>query len=256
VLPFEIMMISVVNRTGGAVSDEELLRVIRAVNRQVRDDFEPSWGMGATLRLEGETGRRWSPDDLVELRGDAILFLEKLVPTSDVDGYHEANVAGIPYGVVQVDLAAELEEPWSVTFSHEVLELIADPQSNLLVAGPEPGPGRRRVLFWYEVCDAVQAETYEIDGVGVSNFVLPLYFTEGHEIGGRNDFLGRRHGKHPLRSFGVNPGGYVGYTLPATGKTVIYEADEAATKRRRVKGKAKLTRRSTRYARLLSARKR
>lgn len=246
-------MISVVNRTGGAIGDEELLTVIRAVNRQVRDDFEPSWGMGATLRLEGTTAKRWSADDLVELRGDAILFLEKLVPTSEVDGYHEANAAGIPYGVVQADLAAELDEPWSVTFSHEALELIADPQSNLLVPGPEPGPGRRRVLFWYEVCDAVQAETYVIDGTRVSNFVLPLYFTEGQEIGGRNDFLGRRHGKGTLPSFGVNPGGYVGYTVPHTGKTVIYDADEVASKRRRIKGKAKLTRRSTRYARLLAS---
>jgi hypothetical protein len=248
------MMISVVNRTEGAVPDEELIKVIRAVNRQVRDDFEPSWGMGATLRLEGTAQKRRNVDELVELRGDAILFLEKLMPTSDVDGYHEANTAGIPYGVVQVDLAAALEEPWSVTFSHEALELIADPQSNLLVPGPEPGTGRRRVLFWYEVCDAVQAETYDIDGIKVSNFVLPLYFTEGQEIGGRNDFLGRRHGKRALQSFGVNPGGYVGYTVPKTGKTEIYDADEVAAERRRIKGKAKLTRRSTRYARLLRAR--
>ena len=41
------------------------------------------------------------------------------------------------------------------------------------------------------MCDAVQAETYEIDEVDVSNFVLPLYFTGGDELGGRNDFLSR-----------------------------------------------------------------
>src|SRR5207244_13483369 len=46
---------------------------------------------------------------------------------------------------------------------------------------------------WYEMCDAVQDESYEIDGVAVSNFVLPLYFTGGNEKGGRNDFLGKTH---------------------------------------------------------------
>ena len=40
------------------------------------------------------------------------------------------------------------------------------------------------------MCDAVQAESYTIDEVEVSNFVLPLYFTGGEELGG-NDFLGR-----------------------------------------------------------------
>jgi hypothetical protein len=33
------------------------------------------------------------------------------------------------------------------------------------------------------------AERYEINGVPVSNFVLPLYFTVDSEQGGHNDFL-------------------------------------------------------------------
>jgi hypothetical protein len=44
------------------------------------------------------------------------------------------------------------------------------------------------VLPWYEVCDAVQVEEYEIDEVVVSNFVLPLYFTPGEPVRGRNAF--------------------------------------------------------------------
>jgi len=35
-----------------------------------------------------------------------------------------------------------LGESWTVTLSHEALELIADPEVNLLVAGPHPSqPG-------------------------------------------------------------------------------------------------------------------
>jgi len=232
--------------------------VIRAINVQIERDFEPAWGMGATLRLETAIGNRKNIERLAELRGDAVLYLEQAVPTRDFDGYHEVNAAGIPHGSVQVDLAVALQEPWSVTLSHEALELIADPQANLLVPGPEPGTGRR-VLFWYEVCDAVQAERYEIDGVEVSNFVLPLYFTEGQEIGGRNDFLGRCYGKkkkRSLASFRVNPGGYAGYTVPRTGQDKYYEPDELGQRRHAIKGKAKRTRRSTRYASLLKTRRR
>lgn len=78
--------------------------------------------------------------------------------------------------------------------------------------------------------DAVQAETYTIDGVAVSNFVLPLYFTVEEELGGRNDFLGQSHNGKTLPSFGINPGGYVGFFNPATGnhKTFAMKGDRVA----------------------------
>ena len=50
---FVRMIISVVNQTNGEISDADLLAAIRAVNRQIAEDFVPYWGMPATLRLEG-----------------------------------------------------------------------------------------------------------------------------------------------------------------------------------------------------------
>ena len=69
------MLISVVNHTDGKLSDEEVQEGIRAVNRQIAEDFNPNWSMGADLRLEGAIGK--DPDDakLPELRGDAIIYL-------------------------------------------------------------------------------------------------------------------------------------------------------------------------------------
>lgn len=83
------------------------------------------------------------------------------------------------------------------------------------------------------MCDAVQAETYKVQGVEVSNFVLPLYFTGGEELGGRNDFLGRIHNGKTLQSFAVNPGGYVGFFNPLTGQheTFSMKGDAVAAKR-------------------------
>jgi hypothetical protein len=246
------MIISVINHSNGAVSDEKLHRVIRAINRQIEKDFEPYWSLGAVLRLEGRSTKKPSKLSLPDLRGDAILYLWDQVE-KDFLGYHETNARGIPYGFVFLDVSAAVEEDWSVTMSHEALELIADPEVNLLVKGPHPTKRGRTVFHWYEMSDAVQSETYEVDGVEVSNFVLPLYFTGGDEHGGRNDFLGRSHGGETLKSFGVNPGGYIGYFDPKTGKNYTHYGpdDDLAAMRLKVKGKVKSGRRSARYRRSL-----
>jgi hypothetical protein len=243
------MIISIINHTNGKLSDEEVQQAIRAVNRQIREDFEPYWSMGAALRLEGKAGAQPEPQEAADLRGDAIIYLWDEVNVPSALGYHAANNRGIPFGFVFTDLVAEIGEPWTVTLSHEALELIADPEVNLLVKGPHPAAPTRDVFHWYEMCDAIQAETYEVDGIDVSNFVLPLYFTGGEETGGRNDFLGRQYSGKTLRSFGVNPGGYVGFYDPELNDhdTFTLHGDQLAARRLALKGRAAGTRRAVRY---------
>ncbi|HZV65107.1 MAG TPA: alkaline phosphatase family protein [Telluria sp.] len=201
--------ISVVNRTR-TVSDLELHRVVRAVNRQIAEDFAPYWAFGGNLRVEGPARGRIDTNALLEMRGDAVLYLLDSASSDDALGYHDRNMQGVPYGFVYLDLCAQLGDPWSATLSHEALELIADPQCNLLVKGPNPrGKRLPDVYHYFEMCDAVQAQVYEIDSVPVSNFVLPAYFTPNESEGTRKDFSGSG-----LRPFEVNPGGYIGYFDP------------------------------------------
>jgi hypothetical protein len=243
------MLISIVNHTNGKLTDERAQIGIRAVNRQIAHDFGPHWHVQAELRLEGSIGKRPDEKRLPELRGDAIIYLWDNVEVDDALGFHEANAAGIPFGFVFTELVKQLDEPWTVTLSHEALELVGDPEVNLLVAGPHPGDPDAEVFHWYEMCDAVQDEKYNIDGQWVSNFVLPLYFTVGAEAGGRNDFLGRKHKGRALQSFGINPGGYIGFFNPRSGddETVSRRGDRRAAQRLRIKSKASITRRSMRY---------
>jgi len=250
------MIISVINHTRGEIRDEGLQAVIRAINRQITEDFAPYWGLNAELRLEGRFGRA-SAKSASDMRGDAVLYLCGAVPKS-VDGLvgvHESTYRGIPYGFVFTELSGKLDEEWSTTLSHEVLELIADPEVNLVVMGPHPARRGKNVFHWYEMCDAVQNESYKIDGVAVSNFVLPLYFTGGEERGGRNDFLGRAHQGKTLKSFGVNPGGYIGFYDPDTGGDDTFPPDDpVAAKRMQIKGEAKAARRLIRYRRFFAPR--
>jgi hypothetical protein len=248
------MIISVINHTNGRVSDEQVQGAIRAINRQIAEDFEPYWSLGAQLRLEGKSGTKPNKQDPSDMRGDAVIYLWDQIDVEDALGYHDKNDRGIPYGIVFLQLSEAVGENWTVTLSHEALELIGDPEVNLLVQGPHPADPdnpNKYVFHWYEMCDAVQAETYKLDEVEVSNFVLPLYFTGGEEEGGRNDFLARAYDGKTLRSFGVNPGGYIGFFDPAIGKHVTYsvKGDAVAARRLELKSMAQGARRAIRYKR-------
>jgi hypothetical protein len=246
------VLISVVNHTNTTISDEEVQATVRAINRQLQEDYRLSWGIDATLRLEGRGGLQPDQQLVASMRGDAVIYLWDDSDVPGALGYHDRNNRGIPYGFVFTGLSAQLGEPWSVTLSHEALELVGDLYVNQLVMGPHPADPSRDVFFWYEMCDAVQAETYEIDGVAVSNFVLPLYFTAEAEAEGRSDFLGRLHNGQPLQSFGLNPGGYIGFWDPTTGQHETYaqKDDVTAVERLRIKARAGEARRVVRYQRL------
>jgi len=65
------MIISVINHTGGELSDAEVQRAIRAINRQISEDFEPYWSMSGRLKLEGTYESSPNPQNLAEMRGGA-----------------------------------------------------------------------------------------------------------------------------------------------------------------------------------------
>lgn len=233
------MLISVINLAESQIDDGEAQRVIRAINRQIAEDFAPYWGFGAQLRLEGRSSRRPRRQSPVDLRGEAILYLMSNANVDDALGYHDSNFRGIPCGFVFTALSEQLDEPWTVTFSHEALELVGDPQGNLLAQGPHPRDRRHMVFHWFEMCDAVQGEQYDIDGIPVANFVLPHYFTGSEEAGARNDFPNRGLDGERLRSFGIKPGGYVGFYDPKVHRhvTISRVEDESAQRRMRIKSR-------------------
>ncbi|HVO95139.1 MAG TPA: hypothetical protein VMT22_19950 [Terriglobales bacterium] len=128
------MIITVMNLTQGELLDEEVQHAIRAINRQIKEGFEPYWSLGATLRLEGKSTSKpkLQPADM---RGDAILHLRVKTNVDDALGYHDTYHRGIPCGFVFTELSDALEENWTVTLSHGALELIGDPEVNSLVMG-------------------------------------------------------------------------------------------------------------------------
>lgn len=198
--------ISVINFVPN-LSDRLAQRAIRAVNRQVEEDFAPIWGTGRSLKLHASDFDPADPNTIADdpVKGDSVMYLVSESTVPGALGYHDLNGRGVPMGFVFVtDLT---NDDWTTTLSHEVLELIVDPTVNVLVPGPNPRPGENGVvLHTYEVCDAVERYAYDIDGVLVSNFITPAYFSPTDEAGTRNDFLGVG-----VTSFGVMPGCHLAY---------------------------------------------
>src|SRR5262249_38710406 len=65
---------------------------------------------------------------------------------------------------------------WTMSASHDLLEMLANPRLNLTVYNSSDG--FRGTLYVREICDPVSSAlwAYTIDGVMVSNFVYPAWF--------------------------------------------------------------------------------
>ena len=234
----ELPSISIINFS--SLKTPEVQKTIRAVNRQVTQDFQSIWGSAYMLRLHGTGFKPANPQDLEDepVRGEAVIYLIDEDFLDGALGFHSLNASEIPFGFVFVDTSPN----WTVTFSHEVLELIIDPTVNLFVPGPDPRNPTNLVLHTYEVCDAVERSKYQIDGVTVSDFLTPSYFSVGDAPGTRNDFLGVG-----VESFGVTSGSHLAfYDLSADEYvTVIATSDDGKTLEPMMTGESKKDERPT-----------
>lgn len=214
--------ISIINFSTN-VTEQEAQDVIRAINRQVNEDYLPAWGHGRILRLHAPTFDPSDEDTLAEdpVRGESVIYLVNEATLPGALGFHSLNSLEVPFGFVFTEFGPE----WPVTLSHEVLELITDPTANILVPGPDPREpdSDKVVLHAYESCDAVERTSYEIDGVQVSNFVTPSFFFPGDAPGTRNDFLGVG-----VTSFGATPGSHLAFFDLEAGDWVTFIGEQAA----------------------------
>jgi hypothetical protein len=208
------LIIAIYNRSS-KLSNLDLRVAIRAINRQLSEDFGTYWDLSGKLRLEPSNDAPIKQSRLPKQRygGDqhhdaAVYVLDREPPASE--GYHEAaSGAAVPLGFVCLDSLGSSDEEWTVALSREALSLMVDPANNLLVQGPHLHDRRHLVLHAMNPCNAVRGETYEIEGVKVSNFVFPNYFMRSEHAFLDTDFLGRPEPGRALPRFGVAPGGVV-----------------------------------------------
>jgi len=145
----------------------DLDKLIAALQVYVDKHVVPIWGTPAKLvKSTGHLKGAW-----------AIVFLDN----ADAPGalaYHDLTPDGLPQSKVFVKTTLANGELVSVSTSHELVEMLVDPAINLLTTGPDP-----KTIYAYESADPVEALTFKVNGIPMSNFVYPSYFEAFHKPG-------------------------------------------------------------------------
>jgi hypothetical protein len=212
----ENQLVAIVNHST-VVSEDDVARAVAALQRQVTYHFRPYWNASATLLIvdstpAGRAGDMAGPDIVDQLPPEA--WLLAVMDDSDQAGalgYHKIDQTATPVGFVFAKTDQENNLEWTVTLSHEALEMLGDPYANLVVQIRADG-----TAVACESADAVEADDlgYDIDGVRMSDFVTPHWFIAGSP--GPWDYRG-----HCSQALQLLPGGYIGVWEPNRGWTQV-----------------------------------
>lgn len=166
----------------------DLDSLIGAMQTFVDRYVAPVWGTRAKLvKSRGYLRGAW-----------AMVFLDN----ADQPGalaYHDLTPDGLPQAKVFVKTTLRSKDLVSVSASHELVEMLVDPAINLMTTGPDP-----KAFYAYESADPVEALSFPVDGIAMTDFVYPAYFEAFHKRrSARFDCMNRVE-----KPFQILPGGY------------------------------------------------
>jgi len=162
--------------------------LVAAMQAYVSQYVAPVWGTPAKLvKSTGFKKNAW-----------AMVFLDN----ADAPGalaYHDLTPEGLPISKVFVKTTLDNGDLVSVSASHELVEMLVDPAINMMTTGPDP-----KTIYAYESADPVEALSFKVNGIPMSDFVYPAYFEVFHKPGSvKFDQL-----KKVTRPFQILAGGY------------------------------------------------
>jgi len=113
--------------------------------------------------------------------------------------YHDLTPDGLPISKVFVRTTIKNGDLVSVSASHELVEMLVDPGINLMTTGPD-----LKTVYAYESADPVEALSFPVNRIPMSDFVYPSYFEVFHKTGSvKFDQLGKVR-----KPFEILPDGY------------------------------------------------
>jgi hypothetical protein len=211
------IVIDCVNRST-VVNQTDFLRYLSAQQRQLDEEFGEEWGTAklACSQVEMTPDRAW-----------------QFIGLDDSDeanalGYHDdvKGPNGQPLGKAFFKTDLQGGYNWTITASHEIMEMLADPDINRTVnTDGRVFGGRGLICVAYEVCDACEADQFakafrvggKVNGVDVmlSDFVTREWFEDAQ--GAAVDAYG-----HLTAPWQIGPGGYIGIYVPGRGWTQAF----------------------------------
>lgn len=165
-------------------SDAQFRADLLGLEAQLNEDVASAWGL-PQVKLHAAN----DPDLPADIWGQG--FIKDVADDPDDLGFHLLD-NGVPEFRVFVDITLSSGNEVSTVLSHELIEMVVDPNADQMVMG----------TYVKEACDPVEETYYQKAGVLVSNFVLPAYWDT--TLGNRYDWNGQLTGACPNKL----PGGY------------------------------------------------
>jgi hypothetical protein len=148
-----------------------------ALKSQVTPDWLASVAAATTVQLDRDVSPNWGGEYSVRVgvagsiaAGEIVFALVDVLPAAPgAIAYHDVDGNARPVAFLALSTCSTLDDV-SIAISHEVCETAGDPGCNLWA---DDGSGAE---WARELCDAVESSSYDIQGVRVSDFVLPSFF--------------------------------------------------------------------------------
>lgn len=156
---------------------DELAHVAAALTSQVQNDFAPTWHKTGAVTTAKPGPATWQ------------VHITNKMDEPGALGYHTNDSHNQPVAYVLHD------DGWTVTASHEVLEMLLDPFGSYMHSARLPfniedrwrdfdlPTHRHHVHYLVEACDPCEATTYEIGSIVVSDFLTGHYYRTNPKAG-------------------------------------------------------------------------
>lgn len=180
------------------LTDAQIKSFVPDLQTQVTRDFAPAWGIDADLVFVPK-GHKPPP-------GTWWLSLMDYSDQQGALGYHDVTPEGLPIGKAFIASDIQAGYKWTITVSHELLEMLADPEIDLTVFVQRTNT--TGTLYAYESCDACEDDSfgYLIGTHFVSDFVYPAWFESTLKPGSAK----MDHMNHITKPLQLLTGGYIG----------------------------------------------
>jgi hypothetical protein len=191
-----IAHIDIINEST-VIDDNTIAQYTIDLQTQLDRDYARFWGVTAELHFipKGQIA-------------DNSHWWQVVFDTTDQPGalgYHTLTNQGQPVGYTFAKTDQIFKEEPSTTLSHELLEMMGDPEINKNVT-VELADTHKTRQYMYENCDACETLSYKIGDTLVSDFVTPNWFIPSSPPGTQFDYLNKI-----TKPFQLLPGGYIGY---------------------------------------------
>lgn len=157
-----------------------LSRIAAVLQKQITRDLKPTWGVDAMVEAFLDN----APD------GYSPIIIKTDIGVPGAMGIHDTK-DGVPFAMVTYhdDLPT-----LSLNISHQLLQVLTDPQGNRFISAPSPNPADKGkpVAILVEIPDPCEAAefAYKIDDLLVSDFVIPEYYSAAENHKRRYSFSG------------------------------------------------------------------